>query len=93
MKQILLVICVAFGMSQAFANPQQERMKTCNVEAKGKKGDERKEFMKSCLSGSTAVASAKPTTPQERMKECNKQATGKKGQERKTFMSSCLKAQ
>ena len=29
---------------------QQEKMKTCNAEAKGKTGEERKDFMKSCLS-------------------------------------------
>ncbi|MBE7567441.1 MULTISPECIES: PsiF family protein [Acidithiobacillus] len=29
--------------------PHQERMKTCNADAKGKKGAERKAFMKSCL--------------------------------------------
>lgn len=29
---------------------QQEKMKTCNTEAKGKKGAERKAFMKECLS-------------------------------------------
>ena len=28
---------------------QQERMKTCNVDATGKKGDERKAFMSDCL--------------------------------------------
>jgi hypothetical protein len=28
---------------------QQERMKTCNAEAKDKKGDERKKFMSECL--------------------------------------------
>ena len=28
---------------------QQERMKTCNVDATGKKGDERKAFMSECL--------------------------------------------
>jgi len=33
--------------------PQQEKMKTCNADAKSKalKGTERKEFMKTCLSG------------------------------------------
>jgi hypothetical protein len=38
------------------ANSQQEKMKTCNAEAtsKGLKGDERKAFMKSCLSGSSS---------------------------------------
>ena len=29
---------------------QQSKMKTCNVDAKGMKGDERKAFMKTCLS-------------------------------------------
>jgi hypothetical protein len=29
---------------------QQSKMKTCNADAKGKKGDERKAFMKECLS-------------------------------------------
>lgn len=28
---------------------QQEKMKTCNKEATGKKGDERKKFMSECL--------------------------------------------
>jgi hypothetical protein len=29
---------------------QQDKMKSCNAEAAGKKGDERKAFMKECLS-------------------------------------------
>jgi len=29
---------------------QQSKMKTCNADAKDKKGDERKAFMKECLS-------------------------------------------
>ncbi len=29
---------------------QQQKMKDCNAEAKGKKGQERKDFMKACLS-------------------------------------------
>ena len=31
-------------------NAQQERMKTCNAKAGDKKGNDRKAFMKSCLS-------------------------------------------
>jgi hypothetical protein len=31
--------------------PQQAKMKTCNIEAKDKKGDERKKFMSECLKG------------------------------------------
>jgi hypothetical protein len=34
------------------ASTQQNRMKTCNAEAKGKKGDERRGFMSQCLKGS-----------------------------------------
>jgi hypothetical protein len=33
----------------AAAETQQSKMKTCNVEAKGMKGDERKKFMSDCL--------------------------------------------
>ncbi len=68
---------------------QQQRMKDCNAQADGKKGDERKAFMSACLSGK-APASAR-ATQQQRMKDCNAQAAGKKGDERKAFMSTCLK--
>jgi hypothetical protein len=32
---------------------QQDRMRNCNKEATGKKGDERRAFMKTCLSSKT----------------------------------------
>lgn len=67
---------------------QQEKMKNCNAQAADKKGDERKAFMKTCLS---AKSEAAPATQQNKMKQCNKEATGKKGAERKAFMSECLK--
>lgn len=73
---------MAFAQT-AVPNTQQSKMTQCNQQAAGKKGDERKGFMKECLS-------AKKTTPQERMKMCNQEATGKKGDERKAFMKSCL---
>src|SRR5688572_17195530 len=60
---------------------QQEKMKTCNAEAAGMKGDDRKAFMSKCLSA----------TRQEKMTKCNKDAGDKKGDERKAFMSECLK--
>ena len=67
----------------------QQRMSTCNTQAAGKKGDERKTFMSSCLKGE---APAK-TSQQDKMKSCNKDASAKslKGDERKQFMSTCLK--
>jgi hypothetical protein len=71
--------------------PQQQRMSTCNKDATGKKGDERKTFMSSCLKGETAAPAPAKQTQQEKMTSCNKNATGKKGDERKAFMSACLK--
>jgi hypothetical protein len=62
---------------------QQSKMGTCNKDAAGKKGDERKAFMKSCLS-------AKKEGQQSKMKTCNASAKGKKGDERKAFMKECL---
>jgi psiF repeat len=64
---------------------QNTKMADCNKEAGDKKGDERKAFMKTCLS-------AKKVTQQDKMKTCNKEATGKKGDERKAFMKTCLSA-
>ena len=91
----LVVMGLAFAVSApVMAGEQQNKMKTCNAEAKGKTGDERKAFMKACLSkeGAPAAAAAesKPTQ-QNKMKTCNEEAKGKKGDERKAFMSSCLK--
>lgn len=63
---------------------QQSKMKTCNINAKGMKGDERKGFMKTCLS-------KKSDSQQGKMKNCNMEAGDKKGPERKSFMSECLK--
>lgn len=73
---------------------QQERMTTCNLDAKGKTGDERKTFMSSCLKGEKAAPAKPLTASQQRMKTCNADAAAKslKGDARKTFMSTCLKA-
>ncbi|MFT3912969.1 MAG: PsiF family protein [Anaeromyxobacteraceae bacterium] len=80
--------------SPAFAGPQQDRMKACNVDAGDKKGDERKAFMKKCLSDKAAEHKAKLTAQQEKMKTCNADAKTKQlaGAERKKFMSECLSA-
>jgi hypothetical protein len=76
------------------APAQQNKMKTCNEEATAKglgegKSEERKAFMKECLSAKPAKAGG---TQQSRMKTCNKEAGAKglKGDERKTFMRTCL---
>jgi hypothetical protein len=62
---------------------QQSKMADCNKDAADKKGDERKAFMKTCLS-------AKKETQQDKMKSCNANAKGKAGDERKAFMKECL---
>jgi hypothetical protein len=92
MKKILaLTLTALLAVAAQAADPspaqkaQQERMASCNKEAEGKKGDERKAFMSECLSG-------KKMSQQDKMKACNAQAEGKKGDERKAFMSECLKA-
>ena len=64
-------------------------MTTCNKDAAGKKGDERKAFMKECLSAKKEVV-AQDTTQQNKMKTCNVDAKGKKGDDRKAFMKECL---
>jgi len=95
MKKLILSIAVSvFAASLApaafAATTQQNKMKECNASATDKKGDERKAFMKECLSAKPA---AKGTTQQEKMKSCNKDAGEKalKGDDRKKFMSECLK--
>lgn len=70
MKALIASMTIAFGLvaGQALAadetkkeqspaqRAQQERMKNCNKEAREQelKGDERKQFMKGCLSGKSA---------------------------------------
>ena len=66
---------------------QQSKMAECNKDAAEKKGDDRKAFMKTCLS-------AKAKTQQDKMKSCNADPKAKaaKGDERKAFMKECLSA-
>jgi hypothetical protein len=96
MKQLVtfsvLTLSLVLGSAHAAEDKpltkQQTKMATCNAEAKTKelKGDERKAFMKECLSN-------KPATQTDKMKTCNADAKAKdlKGDERKAFMSECLK--
>jgi len=88
-----VMVLAAVGSGSALAadaasapTAQQSKMKTCNADAKGKTGDERKAFMKECLSAKSEAASS----PQNRMKTCNADAKGKTGDERKAFMKECL---
>jgi len=101
MKQLIPLVAamglaLSLGMGAAHAadsamTAQQSKMGTCNKAAGDKKGDERKAFMKDCLSAKPAAAAPAKMTQQEKMKSCNTEAAGKKGDERKAFMSTCLK--
>ncbi len=70
MRKLLLAACLSMlAVAQVHANDtsaktgkpltdQQQKMKDCSKESKGKKGDDRKAFMKECLSKGGAAAPA-----------------------------------
>ena len=87
----------AHGAEEKAASSQQNKMKTCNADAKTKdlKGDERKAFMKSCLSNKPVEAAPEAdakTAQQSKMKTCNASAKDLKGEERKKHMKEFLSA-
>lgn len=88
------LLSAALSLSARAETPQQQKMTTCNALAtqRGMKGDERKTFMKDCLSAKSDTESPTLTPQQEKMKQCNSDATGKalKGDARKAFMKDCL---
>lgn len=90
MKQILIamVFMSAAVAVQAQApakelTPQQKLMGTCNKEATGLKGDERKKKMSACLADGKK-------RQQEVMKACAAENKGKKGNEYKAAQKECL---
>ena len=95
----LAVFVLSLGVTPlAVAAPeQQNKMKACNERANEKgfgegKGEERKAFMKECLSAKSEKSGGGKGSQQNKMKACNKEAGDKKlkGDERKQFMSDCL---
>jgi hypothetical protein len=60
---VIALVCASLPVIAA-ENPQHERMRNCNKTAKTKalKGDERKTFMKTCLSTKKDSTGAAPTT-------------------------------
>ncbi|WP_338484829.1 PsiF family protein [Pseudomonas trivialis] len=96
MLRIPLLMIGLLLCSQGFAaTAQQNKMTTCNAEATTKtlKGDERKAFMKTCLSAPIANDAKAVTPQQQKMKDCNASAKTKAlaGDARKAYMSTCLK--
>ncbi len=76
----------AYGADTKTTNSQQDKMSACNAQAGDKKGDERKAFMKTCLS-------AKPAPkPESKMAMCNRKTAGLNKEERAKAQSECMKS-
>ena len=93
---VVAVFAMASMVQPAAAdNAQQTKMTSCNADAKtkGLAGDDRKAFMKSCLSADGAADGKQLNSQQQKMKTCSADAKSKalKGDDRKKFMSDCLK--
>ena len=95
MKKLLSILAIgltlSFGMSTLAGaaegdakTAQQSKMGTCNKNAGDKKGDDRKAFMKECLSAKPAAAAASPA--------CEKSAMDKKlaGAAKNSHMKKCM---
>ncbi len=66
MKKFVSLLAIGMALSVGLAHaeekaksPQQNKMATCNKQAVGKSGDERKGFMKTCLSAKKEAAPSK----------------------------------
>jgi len=70
----------------AAANSQQDKMKQCNTKAGDMKGDDRKAFMKTCLSATPAAK------PQNKMAECNAKTKGMSKADADKARSECMKS-
>lgn len=95
----MLSVSLLVGIAHADEEkaPRKNKMGQCHQEAKGKKGDERKAFMKECLSAKATPSDGNPANDKKteqaaKTKACKAQAKGLKGDERKAKISECLKA-
>ena len=89
-----LFACGAYAADSATAttkpattNSQQDKMTQCNAKAGEMKGDERKAFMKTCLSAKPAPAAK----PQSKMAECNAKTKGMSKADADKARSECMK--
>lgn len=92
-RTAILLACAALAFG-AQATPQQDKMKACNAEAKtnGKKGDDRKAFMKECLSGGAAASAPAAGAAPAADAACEKSAADKKlhGAAAKSHIKKCM---
>src|SRR5437667_10757192 len=94
----LLALTLSFGLlvcglayaaeSKEGKTAQQEKMKACNAQAGDKKGDERKAFMKSCLS----AKSASESKPKSKLAECNAKTKGMTKDAANKARAECMKS-
>lgn len=96
MKTFLIALIAALVTSTAaVAATQQEKMRTCNAEAKSQalKGEDRRAFMSQCLAV-TPEEKQERLALKEKTKSCNAEARAKsiKGEERKQFITQCMAA-
>ncbi len=91
MKHLTLAIALGCALLTAQAadkapTAQQSKMVTCNKDAGDKKGDERKTFLKECLSAKGAAAAEAPANA-----ACEKSAADKKlhGAAAKSHIKKC----
>jgi hypothetical protein len=92
---VATVVVLGLSAGAHADNSQQSKMTSCNADAKTKAltGDDRKAFMKTCLSAGSSAPAGKTLTPQQqKMKSCNADAKTKAltGDDRKAFMKTCL---
>src|SRR5271154_6544082 len=77
----------ATAPAPAATNSQQDKMKDCNAKAGDMKGDDRKAFMKTCLSSKPAAAAK----PKSKMAECNAKTKGMTKADADKARSECMK--
>ncbi|MBK7005600.1 MAG: phosphate starvation-inducible protein PsiF [Burkholderiales bacterium] len=103
MKKLFTLLALGLSLSMgathaaeapAAKTAQQTKMGTCNAEAKTKalKGDERKAFMKDCLSAKPADGAATAAATPAENPMCEKSAADKKlhGAAKKAHIKKCM---
>ena len=103
MKKLFTLLALGLSLSLGAAHAadapaakttQQTKMGTCNADAKTKalKGDERKAFMKDCLSAKPADGAASATAAPDANPVCEKSAADKKlhGAAKKAHVKKCM---
>jgi hypothetical protein len=73
---------------------QQDKMKACNdlADKKGLKGDDRRNFLQSCVSKTSDTQPLKDASQKDKMNACKNLADKKnlKGEERRSFIKDCM---